>query len=230
MEIVEVIDPKEVRAEYINSETRNGATVDVAAYDGSGKIRISRSAFPHTQALNENSTDEFVDPIVEESERTNPFSPWNMHYLSTLIHECAHYWQEKYGRHTDRGQPPFYRFTTERLKKRDTPDLAARQHASAVQIAFLIEWQLHYRKGSNVYLMSRSKNPELNVGPVDRFHRIDYFILNLKHPNILHREIPHDVRTLTNQQARKLIGNYFGWLLVELRYGWKAVCQGDYPY
>ncbi len=228
LEIVEFIDPEERRAKYINLETNNLDTVAVSAYDGNGKIRISKSAFPHTQALNKNSTDEFVDPTVEEVEKrewTNPFLPGNIHYLSTLIHECTHYWQEKYGRHTDRGKPPFFRFTKERFQQRDTPYLAARQHASAVQIYFLIEWQLHYRKGSNVYLTSRSKNPELNVGPVDRFHEIDYLGGNLKYKNI-----PHDARIFTNEKARGLRDSYFGWLLVELRYGWKAVCQGKEPF
>ena len=225
LEIVEVIDPDERRVKYINYELRDVGEVPVSAYDGNGKIRISKSAFPHTQALDGNSA-------VDGSGWINPFSPGNMHYLSTLIHECTHYWQEEYGRHTDRGSrlPPFYRFTTKSLTQRDVPDLTAKQHASAVQIAFLIEWQLHLRKGSNVYLTSRSKNPELNVGPVDRFDRIDVFIWNLKHPNILHREIPQDARTLTNKEARAFMHGYFGWLLVELRYGWKAVCQGKEPF
>ena len=225
LEIVEWIDPDEVRAEYINVETRDAGEVVVSAYDGNGKIRISKSAFPHTQALD-------GDSAVDGSGWVNPFSPGNMHYLSTLIHECTHYWQEKYGRHADRGfnEPPVYRFNWKQLIHRDVPTLSPEQHASAVQIVFLIEWQLHLRKGSKVYLTSRSKFPAENVGPVDRFERIDYSTRNLKHPNILREETPHEKRIWTIQLARDRIASSFGWLLVEVRYGWKAVCQGHYPY
>ena len=225
LEIVEGIDRDEVRVEYINVETRDAGEVVVSAYDGNGKIRISKSAFPHTQALD-------GDSAVDGSGWISPFKPGNMHYLSTLIHECTHYWQEKYGRHTDRqfNEPPVYRFNWEQLEYRDVPDLSPEQHASAVQIAFLIEWQLHLRKGSNVHLTSRSKDPAENVGPVDRFERIDFWFDNLKHKNILPKETSHEKRIWTIQQARDRIAGSFGWLLVELRYGWKAVCQGDYPY
>ena len=177
-----------------------------STYDGDGKIRISRSAFPHTDALNINST----------RADTNIFKPTNMHYLSTLIHECTHYWQAVYGRHTF--YTNFYDFTQDQLLKRDVPELSANQHASAVQVYFLIEWQLeHQPKGSNVNLTSRSPNPELNVGPVDRFRNIDASIYNSGKGTS---------RIIKYEHARNNIYDYFGWLLVELRHGWKAVCQG----
>ena len=177
-----------------------------STYDGNGKIRISRSAFPHTDALNINST----------RADTKIFKPANMHYLSTLIHECTHYWQEVYGRHTF--YKTFYDFTKDQLLKRDVPELSTNQHASAVQVYFLIEWQLEYRpKGSNVNLTSQSPNPEHNVGPVDRFRNIDMRI---------HNSGKGTSRIVKYQHARESIHNYFGWLLVELRHGWKAVCQG----
>ncbi len=186
--------------------TFNQSVQAASTYDGDGKIRISRSAFPHTDALNINST----------RADTTIFKPANMHYLSTLIHECTHYWQEVYGRHTF--YKNFYDFTRYQLLKRDVPELSANQHASAVQIYFLIEWQLAHRpKGSDVNLTSRSPNPEHNVGPVDRFRNIDMRI---------HNSGKGTSRIVKYQHARESIHNYFGWLLVELRYGWKAVCQG----
>ena len=256
--------------------TFNQSVQAASTYDGDGKIRISRSAFPHTDALNINST----------RADTTIFKPANMHYLSTLIHECTHYWQEVYGRHTfyknfydftryqllKRDVPElsanqhasavqiyfliewqlahrpkgsdvnltrlihecthywqevygrhtfyknFYDFTRYQLLKRDVPELSANQHASAVQIYFLIEWQLAHRpKGSDVNLTSRSPNPEHNVGPVDRFRNIDMRI---------HNSGKGTSRIVKYQHARESIHNYFSWLLVELRYGWKAVCQG----
>ena len=181
-----------------------------STYDGNGKIRINRSAFPHTEALNINST----------RADTKIFKPANMHYLSTLIHECTHYWQEVYGRHTF--YKIFYDFTQDQLLKRDVPELSANQHASAAQVYFLIAWQLEYRpKGSNVNLTSRSPNPEHNVGPVDRFLGIDASIYNSGKGTS---------RIVSYQHALESIPNYFGWLLVELQYGWKAVCQGEEPF
>ncbi len=181
-----------------------------STYDGNGKIRISRSAFPHTDALNINST----------RADTKIFKPANMHYLSTLIHECTHYWQEVYGRHTF--YKNFYDFTQDQLLERDVPELSANQHASAVQVHFLIAWQLEYRpKGSNVNLTSRSPNPEHNVRPVDRFRNIDMRI---------HNSGKGTSRIIKYEHIHNNIYNFFGWLLVELRYGWKAVCQGKEPF
>ncbi len=177
-----------------------------STYDGDGKIRINRSAFPHTDALHINST----------RGNTDEFKPANMHYLSTLIHECTHYWQEVYGRHTF--YKNFYDFTQDQLLKRDVPELSANQHASAAQVYFLIDWQLENRpKGSNVNLTSQSPDPAHNVGPVDRFEKIDWVV------GIQHRP---NRRVFTSKQARRVRDNSFGWLLVELRYGWKTVCQG----
>ena len=55
------------------------------------------------------------------------------------------------------------------------------------------------------------------MGPVDRFREIDMRIYN---------SAKGTSRIVKYQRARESIHNYFGWLLVELRYGWKAVCQG----
>ena len=187
----------------------------VSTYDGDGKIRINRSAFPYTDALHINST----------RADTEIFKPGNVRYLSTLIHECTHYWQEVYGQHegpVSHVNAPYrsanHRFTDEQLLKRDVPELSAEQHASAAQVYFVIEWQLRYQPdGSNVNLTSRSPDPERNVGPVDRFNEIHW-----------PRGSPYTVGPLFTkyEHARDLRDNFFGWLLVELRYGWKAVCQG----
>ena len=190
-----------------------------STYDGDGNIRINRSVFPHTDSLNINST----------RTDTEIFKPGNMHYLSTLIHECTHYWQEEYGRHgppvshaNAPPQPADYKFVSEQLKQRDVPDLSSEQHASAAQVYFLIEWQLRYQpKGSDVNLTSQSPNSEDNVVPVDRFHDIDRYINNSGKGTS---------RIVKYQKAHESIHNNFGWLIVELRYGWKVVCQGREPF
>ena len=138
-----------------------------------GLITISKSALPHTQALNQNSTREHVYPSDGTFQRTDPFSPGNMHYLSTLIHGCAHHWQEKYNLNRDPGHDwdPPYDFSQEELRNLD---LFSEQHASAAQIYFLIAWQLRYRPSPGFeekYLDLTSQSPDRskNVGPVDRY-------------------------------------------------------------
>lgn len=189
-----------------------------STYDGDGLIRISQSAFPHTD-LNESSTRADMD--------TDEFKPGNMHYLSTLIHECTHYWQDLYWRHG----PPVYhvkapqftdfQFAYEQLSKRDVPDLSSEQHASAVQVYFLIAWQLQNRFGTpDVNLTSQSEDAAQNVGPVDRFLTMDL---------PYYRSDETGSRIFDNKKALDLRDNYFGWLIVELRYGWRVVCEGKEP-
>ena len=110
-----------------------------------GLITINSSALPHTQALNQNSTRTRVYPSDGTFQGTDLFSPGNMHYLSTLIHGCAHHWQEKYDLYRDPGprRNPPYDFNKDQL---ENLDLFSEQHASAAQIYFLIEWQLRYRR------------------------------------------------------------------------------------
>ena len=141
-----------------------------------GLITINRSALPHTQALNQNSTSTRVYPSDGTFQTTDLFSPGNLHYLSTLIHGCAHHWQEKYDLYRDPGNkwdPPF-RFNPEQL---DNLDLFSDQHASAAQIYFLISWQLRYRQSPGdgvpyLDLTSQSRDRSKNVGPVDRYTRM----------------------------------------------------------
>lgn len=188
-----------------------------STYDGDGKIRISQSAFPYTRAVKINSHSTRAGTPI--------FEPANMHYLSTLIHECTHHWQEEYGRH---GPPVSHvnapdqldnsRFVFEQLQKRDVPDLSPEQHASAAQVYFLIAWQLRYLvEGSLVNLTSRSENPEFDVGPVHLYPDIDKYAISKN------ADCP---RILTYENARRLKESHFSWLIIELRHGWKAVCEG----
>ena len=246
LEILESIDPEEQGWRYINLETDNSPILEVSteqqgrlkptmfgkikkpmvavsAYYGNGKIKINGSAFPHTQALNINSTRRYIDLTDKRGEQTDLFGPGNMHYLSTLIHECIHYWQEQFDRHASRGfnKSPIYHFNSEQLKQRDVPDLSPEQHASAAQVYFLIEWQLEQHKGHDVNLTSRSEDSQHNVGPVDRFHNIDGYFANMGKGTS---------RTIKYEDVIGIIYDGFGWLLVELRHGWKAVCEGKEPF
>ena len=141
-----------------------------STYDGNGIITISSSAFPHAQALNKDSTRKFLGSTDRWGERIEPFRPGNMHYLSTVIFECAHHWQEKYNLYRNPGYPgdPPYHFNQEQLKDLR---LFSEQHASAAQIYFLIQWQMRY-KGFPINLTSQPSNSERSVGPVDRYTRI----------------------------------------------------------
>lgn len=137
-----------------------------STYDGDGRITINRSAFPHTGALNMTSS----RGNIEE------FLPGNMHYLSTLIFECAHHWQEKYNLYRDPGLPgdPPHHFNKKQL---ESLDLFSEQHASAAQIYFLLAWQLRYRRsprfgGPYLDLTSQPSDSSKNVGPTNRYTRI----------------------------------------------------------
>ena len=160
--------------------------VEVAStYESGGKITISGSAFPHTQALNKKSTRSYLDLTVGSFQRTEPFRPGNMHYLSTLIYQCARHWQWTYNWRDDYrpGWGPPYHLTKEQLQAEDRPAISGERHASAAQIFFLIAWQVRYRRGaaggaedaqepSDVDLTSQPSNSESYVGPVDRYDEI----------------------------------------------------------
>lgn len=131
--------------------------------DESGLITISKSAFPYTDALDIEST----------RRNTDEFKPGNMHYLSTLIFECAYHWQKKYNLYRDPGYPgdPSYHFSQDQLKNLR---LFSEQHASAAQVYFLIAWQLRYKLSPGlgvpyVDLTSQSSDSENIVGPVNHY-------------------------------------------------------------
>ena len=162
--------------------------VEVAStYESGGKITISGSAFPYTQALNKNSTRRWVDSEAKYSDKelTERFRPGNMHYLSTLIYQCARHWQWTYRRRDDYrpGWGPPYHFTKEQLTAGNRPAISGERHASAAQIYFLIAWQLRYRLSPSpivdgktevpyVDLTSQPPDSEHSVGPVDRYDLI----------------------------------------------------------
>ncbi len=169
---------------------------------GNGLITISKSAFPYTQALNKDSTFDWVDLTLEfrDRKRTDRFRPGNMHYLSTLIFECAHHWQKKYDLHADPGAPtnPPYNFDRKLLKDLR---LYSYQHASAAQIYFLIFWQVAHRRALRpglivehpekvpfVDLTSQSLDSSKNVGPVDRYIEMLVDFPHTKGQRILNRE------------------------------------------
>ena len=155
--------------------------------DEYGLITISKSAFPYTQGLNKNSTYDWVDSTLgfRDRKRTDRFRPGNMHYLSTVLFECAHHWQQKYGLYTNPGLPgdPPYHFNQEELKDLR---LYSEQHASAAQVYFLIRWQIRY-KGFPVDLTSQPSDSPNSVGPVNRYTRIYYDFLQ-KGQHLLGRE------------------------------------------
>ncbi len=144
-----------------------------STYDGNGKIRISRSAFPHTDALNINST----------RADTKVFKPANIHYLSTFIYQCTRYWQWVYDQRRTpiRNSGSAYHFTTSQLIKDNFPGLVAERHASAAQVYFVLAWQVRHapftmigkqRKFADIDLTSGPPDNEHSVGPVDRYDEI----------------------------------------------------------
>ena len=205
----------------------------VATTTDGGGIKIKGPAFTDTDALDINSTRTNVDI----------FKPANMNYLSRVIHECTHHWQgvhEKYEWRGPGGVATPYGFSWQELQTlkflreqnqyilepekfpEEHHELLKEQHVSAAQVYFVIEWQLRYQpKGSDVNLTSQSPNSEDNVVPVDRFHDIDRYINNSGKGTS---------RIVKYQKAHESIHNNFGWLIVELRYGWKVVCQGREPF
>ena len=177
-----------------------------STYDGDGKIRISKSAFPHTEALN----------MTSSRRNTDEFSPGNMHYLSTLIFECARHWQKKYDLHADPGAPtnPPYNFDRKLLKDLR---LYSYQHASAAQVYFLIFWQVTHRRALPpglivahpekvpfVDLTSQSLDSSKNVGPVDRYIKMLVDFPHTKGQRILNREEVDSVLSDFVDYTRKL--------------------------
>lgn len=203
-------DPEAGLKEVLLGEIKQLPAKSTSDYDGNGKITISKSAFPHTQALNERST----HYSLGNGGHTDLFRPGNMHYLSALIHECAHHWQGKYNRHTDsrlgRGA---YDFTERQLIKENVPDFSSEQHASAAQVYFVIAWQLRHRpwprpitaetRGPNVDLTSKPLDSDRSVGPVHHYDRIS--------------SIPHtNGRRIVSNLAAKGMRNTFHEYLREL--------------
>ena len=115
-----------------------------------GKMQIRASLYEDA-GLNENST----------LANTDILNPNVINYLSTVIHEATHYWQEKFNRHTTVSD---YNFTESELFHNR---LGNEQHASAAQVYFIIAWQVEH--GANVIDLSWNY---VSVGPVERYDAI----------------------------------------------------------
>ena len=216
------IDPCDVYLTVLEELRGHAAT-----YGGQGQININKKKFERTDALHVNSTS--ADPRILE--------PGNIKYLSSLIHECTHYWQAFYERYQWCGpskQVP-YEFTRSELtglppsrkwwnlnprtnKDLDMLNLLKEQHASAAQVYFIIAWQLkHLPKGSDVNLSHRRapKNPPPNyVGSV---HRYD---------EIFKLDDDNDGRLFVSRDVAEDLAYHFSAYLVELRSGGRKQWAG----
>lgn len=123
-----------------------------------GKIFISKKMNPEADDLDHSNT----------RANTNIFTPGNLQYLNTLIHEAAHWWERDNNKFTTR--IGVYGFDYDEL--RDLDFRCKEQHASAAGTWFVIGWQLEYGSG-NVNLTSRPRYLPEVVGTVDRYEEID---------------------------------------------------------
>jgi hypothetical protein len=125
--------------------------------------------------------------------------------LSTLIHEATHYWQGKYKRHqyfkVARGEEARYYFSASELLR---VNLAQEQHASAVQVHFILAWQLHH--GAETISIHGIYSTDPNnpyVGPINRFSLLGQRMLGST--------------TLSRSGARWWMG-FFAPLMTEIRF------------
>ena len=87
--------------------------------------------------------------VDSTADNTEILSPAVIDYLSSVVHEAAHLWQRKHGLYRPpspiRGFMPngtnYYEFNTFELKMRL---LGNEQHASAVQMYFIVNWQISH--------------------------------------------------------------------------------------
>ena len=92
------VDPGELWIEIPEIYKVGGQKV---AGDGGdiGKIKLSRSSFADAEDLD----------MLTEVDDIDKTRPNNIKYLSTLVHEAGHYWQERRNRYRER--IPFYEFS-----------------------------------------------------------------------------------------------------------------------
>ena len=132
--------------------------------ENDGLITIAASRFQYTESLDHNSTRDNVDI----------FKPGNMSYLNTLIHECAHWWQDDNDRYDDLSMQNPESETHRNMFDSDTLQNLTfedkEQHASAAGTWFVIGWQLKYRDGAVEPMINLStSNAETSVGTVSRY-------------------------------------------------------------
>ena len=101
---------------------------------------------------------------VDDIDKTRPR---NIAYLSTLVHEAGHYWQEKHERHETRR--PYYDFSDNVL--RTTNFICKEQHASVGQVYFILKWQWDLGI-PRLDVTSNTGRWERHVGPAARYCQI----------------------------------------------------------
>ena len=122
-------------------------------------MSLATGYYPYTDDINATST---VD-------NTEILRPQNLHYFDTIVHEAVHHWQNIHLEFTSGGPARNYDFNQSQLL--DFENLTVEQHAQAVNIWFVIAWQLeHTPDGHNIDLTSRDIWD--GVGTTNRYSRI----------------------------------------------------------
>ena len=181
------VDPSELDIEIVKGLGSN------RGLHNEGKIKINARLY-EAAGLNENSS-------VNNTDKLNHAV---ISYLSTVVHEAAHFWQDKYNRHTTESE---YEFTESELFHNR---LGNEQHASAAQVYFVLAWQVGH--GAETIALSTWYR-ETSVGPVDRYDAI--------------RPIRHQDkrRLVTKNTARRLLYNFINFTQA-LRDGRRATTWG----
>ena len=149
------VDPGELSVEVSDRITIGGDGV-ASIYSGDGRIAISRIKHADAEDLD----------ILTEVDDIDKTRPNNISYLSRIVHEAGHYWQEKHKRHNTRR--PYYHFSDKVLQR--TNFICKEQHASVGQVYFILKWQWDLGI-PQLNLTTDAYRPE-NVGPADRYCRI----------------------------------------------------------
>ena len=218
------IDPCDVHVTVFDDPDRDGGY-----YSGDGHIEINRSTFWEADLH-----------LKSAHGNTDILKLANIRCLSTLIHECTHYWQTAYLRYKWAGPSPSqYKFTLKELTelhplkhkyeeintwfaelgRKDILNLLKEQHASAAQVYFMIAWQLkHLPKDSDVNLSHPPPNsrprPPNYVGSLHRYHEI---------PKL---DDDNDGRLFVSRDVAEDLAYHFSAYLVELRSGGREVWAG----
>ena len=147
------INPRKLTVEVSNSITIGGDGV-ASAYSGNGRIKISRMKHADAENLH----------ILTEIDDIDKTHPNNIRYLSRVVHEAGHYWQERRNRY--RKRLPFYEFSNGTLDR--TEFICKEQHASVGQVYFILKWQWDLGI-PQLDLTDGSPWARDNVGPVGRY-------------------------------------------------------------
>ena len=122
-------------------------------------MSLATGYYPYADNINATST---VD-------NTDILKPHNLNFLETVVHEAVHHWQNIHLDFIPSGSIKNYDFNQSQLL--DFENLTTEQHAQAVNIWFVIAWQLeHTPDGHNIDLTSRDVWD--GVGTTNRYSRI----------------------------------------------------------